>query len=648
MESSRYNLTVEMTPEELLTHIFEHILPGYEMPLRREQEEFALFILDSLLHRKLALAEAGVGTGKTHAYLIASIVYNLYTKNRLPIVIATSTVTLQEAITNIYLPQLSKILTRSGILDRRLTYITRKGKMHYICDKRMINYGKNLDREKYGDEYGLLKRLENVGWKEIDLDNWEIPFYLKKQICVLHCRQKCEYRSRCRYQMLLRDSRKEKYDFQIVNHGYVLGDMLREKNGEMSQLPDYDVLIFDEAHKLRDTARQMYGVTLSERKLIKLARPLADGTEREKRKKQRLIEKMIALFEAEEESEINKAVRILYQELEDYQKQKRSARGNLEKETMIQNLCEKLIPKLSEMRKDDQILWKERTKNGDLQICSLSEKLNGMLFQDLWANQKRKVVTSGTMSVCGDFSHFKTTTGIDLQHVNSRISEISKKSPFNYEENAVLYIPGDLPKPRTRDQEYVKTIAWEVKHLIEATCGHTLVLSTSYWMLDQLLYQLTCTDERVQFPVFAMKRGKIGALEQFRKCGNGILLTSDLAGEGIDLHGDIVSSVIIIKLPFPVPKAVTEHEKDEYDSFRDYLDHVIVPEMLIKLRQWVGRAVRRETDTAVISILDSRAGVNGRYRERILDALPPMPVIESIEEVGQFIREKKDAEYFDD
>ena len=80
MESSRYNLTVEMTPEELLTHIFEHILPGYEMPLRREQEEFALFILDSLLHRKLALAEAGVGTGKTHAYLIASIVYNLYTK----------------------------------------------------------------------------------------------------------------------------------------------------------------------------------------------------------------------------------------------------------------------------------------------------------------------------------------------------------------------------------------------------------------------------------------------------------------------------------------------------------------------------------------------------------------------------------------
>ena len=66
------------------------------------------------------------------------------------------------------------------------------------------------------------------------------------------------------------------------------------------------------------------------------------------------------------------------------------------------------------------------------------------------------------------------------------------------------------------------------------------------------------------------------------------------------------------------------------------------------MRQWVGRAVRRETDTAVISILDSRAGVNGRYRERILDALPPMPVIESIEEVGQFIREKKDAEYFDD
>ena len=96
-ESGSQAITARMTAQELLVHIFEDILPQYEMPLRKEQEEFALFILDSLLHRRLALAEAGVGTGKTHAYLTASIVYNLYVENSLPVVIATSTVAIEEA-----------------------------------------------------------------------------------------------------------------------------------------------------------------------------------------------------------------------------------------------------------------------------------------------------------------------------------------------------------------------------------------------------------------------------------------------------------------------------------------------------------------------------------------------------------------------
>lgn len=643
-ESGSQAITARMTAQELLIHIFEDILPQYEMPLRKEQEEFALFILDSLLHRRLALAEAGVGTGKTHAYLTASIVYNLYVENSLPVVIATSTVALQEAVTNIYLPQLSKILMKSGILDRRLTVTVRKGKMHYICDKRLKKYRK---RAEVREEAAILEKMEHAGWKEIDLDKWEIPSFIKRGICVQNCRKdNCPIQMGCRYQMLLGDGRKGKYDFQIVNHGYILGDLMREKEGGISQLPEYDVLIFDEAHKLRDTARQMYGNTLSERKLLNLTRPLWDGTDSMRRRKRRLMDKMTALFEAEEETEISNAIEALFQELVSRQKQYCLGGGDNKKEVMIQNLCEKLLPKLSQMQKNDQILWKERAENGDWMICSLSENLNGVLYQDLWANQKRKVVTSGTMSVSGDFTRFKTATGINCQPVSGRISEISKKSPFCYEKNAVLYIPKNLPWPRTRDRQYVKDIAQEVKRLIDATFGHTLVLSTSYWMLDQLFYQLTCTDARVRFPVYAMKRGKTGALEQFKRSGNGILLAGDLAGEGIDLPGDIVSSVIIIKLPFPVPGAAAEHERRAYGSFQDYLDQVIVPEMLVKLRQWAGRGVRKETDTAVISILDSRAGVNGRYRERILDALPPMPVIESLEEVGQFIQEKKDEEYF--
>ena len=382
-ESGGHIITTEMTANELLERIFENILPQYEMPLRRKQEEFALFILESLLHRRLALAEAGVGIGKTHAYLIASIVYNLYTDNRLPVVIATSTAAQQEAITNIYLPQLSKILTKSGVLDRRLTFTVRKGKKHYICDKRLEKYRRETDEKKRGEEGMLLKKMENAGWKEIDLDRWEVPPFIKRRICVQHCRKDCPARNRCRYQMVLNDGRKAKYDFLVVNHGYILGDLLREKEGRRSQLPEYDVLIFDEAHKLRDTARQTYGITLSEKKLLNLAGHLEEGSESARRRKKRLMEKMLALFDAEEEGEINKAIRDLSRELAGWQRQNVPAPGDAKKEQMIRNLCEKLLPKLLMMRKDDQILWKERAGNGDRQICSLSEKLNGTLCQDL-------------------------------------------------------------------------------------------------------------------------------------------------------------------------------------------------------------------------------------------------------------------------
>lgn len=123
--------------------------------------------------------------------------------------------------------------------------------------------------------------------------------------------------------------------------------------------------------------------------------------------------------------------------------------------------------------------------------------------------------------------------------------------------------------------------------------------------------------------------------------------------EGIDLAGDILSGLIVVKLPFPVPDPVMEYQKREYLShygeeigFNCYRREVIVPEMLIKLRQWFGRGIRREDDTAVFSILDSRASLRGRYRTEILDTVPVMPVTDRIEDVAEFIVRNKGEEYF--
>ncbi len=135
-------------------------------------------------------------------------------------------------------------------------------------------------------------------------------------------------------------------------------------------------------------------------------------------------------------------------------------------------------------------------------------------------------------------------------------------------------------------------------------------------------------------------------IENFRRSGNGVLFASDSAGEGIDLPGDILSSVIIVKLPFPVPNPILEYERTKYDDFSLYVKEIITPGMIIKLRQWFGRGIRRETDTAVFSILDSRVGIYGRYRKEVLKALPDMPVVDQIGDVRRFIVKKKTEEYF--
>lgn len=118
--------------------------------------------------------------------------------------------------------------------------------------------------------------------------------------------------------------------------------------------------------------------------------------------------------------------------------------------------------------------------------------------------------------------------------------------------------------------------------------------------------------------------------------------------QGIDLAGDILSSLIVVKLPFPVPDPVVEHQRGLYRDFESYRREVIVPKMLIKLRQWFGRGIRRESDTAVFSILDSRAALRGRYRGEVLDTLLDMPVTDRLRDVEEFILRNKAAGYFTD
>lgn len=308
---------------------------------------------------------------------------------------------------------------------------------------------------------------------------------------------------------------------------------------------------------------------------------------------------------------------------------------------MVSKLEQKLSKLMILLDYSQSICWLEHTAATACQICTLPKQLDFLLFEDIWDKEIPYVLTSGTLSVGGDFSHFKHQTGIEFVD-DGRLLETSKASPFNYREHALLYLPEDMPFPDVKNGDYMTAMLNRLAELIQQTHGHTLVLFTSYRMMEIAYRELSAGV--IDYPLFMMGKGRLDAIKSFRKSGNGVLLASDSAGEGIDLAGDILSSLIVVRLPFPTPDPVGEYEKSLHDNFYEYLSGTIVPSMIIKLRQWSGRGIRRETDTCVFSILDSRAGKT--YRNDILSALPDMPVTDRIEDVGRFIRSHKDESYF--
>lgn len=284
------------------------------------------------------------------------------------------------------------------------------------------------------------------------------------------------------------------------------------------------------------------------------------------------------------------------------------------------------------------ILWLEMTGAAAGRVCALPKQLDYLLAEDIWSADIPYILTSGTLSVGGDFTHFKRNNGIVLAE-NRRILETSKASPFDYQSHALLYLAQDMPAPVNGDSGYFEAIVSRITELVYAARGHTMILFTSYRMMEQVHDELS--RQVTEFPLYRMGKGRLDALDAFRNSRNGVLCASDSAGEGIDLAGDILSSLIVVRLPFPV----LEYEKTLYSDFYAYLNEVIVPGMLIKLRQWIGRGIRRESDTCVFSILDSRA--DRRYKNDILAALPDMPVTERLSDVSRFIRSKKDNAYFE-
>lgn len=624
-----------------IDHIFKDLLPTRNMPERPEQVALCHRMLDAMLEGGIALCDAGTGIGKTYAYLAAGTVYHRFRAasglEPRPILVSTSSIALQNAVLGEYLPLLSGLLLEDGMIDKPLLAVIRKGKSHYVCEERLERRLGQLDLQKKNWKAGaallsLRGRLETG-------EAAHLSGYDRERVCVPKL---CDCgRETCRYRTFLEDCDSGRYLFHICNHNLLLADAIHRGSGRRPILPDACALIVDEAHKLPETARQMFGVTLT----VEDIRSLTHGLRGER-----------FLLAAEVLSD--SAASLLRKlarppEGKPFSHYARSLAAPERSLTVIRRQLHSLLTPTTRRRLDsvsstvslfrqghpDMVFYTEEDAHGGTMLCATISDLTAQLRQTLWRQERPAVLTSATLSVGEDFRRFKEETGL---LTDSRVTESVALSPFDYRQNCLLYLP-QIP-PRQKDAAYYDELAKEIAALLDAAQGHALALFTSYAAMSAVKERLP--NHGLRYPLFTMGRSAIHTTEQFKASPGSVLLAAGAAWEGFDFPGDCVSLLIIPRLPFAVPDALKEKERENHPSLRLFIRAVVVPEMQIKLKQGFGRAIRTETDTCVVAILDERAAKDKRYFGDVLTALPEMPITDSLKDVERFIRQVKGPDYF--
>ena len=633
--------THEKAHEEI-DYIFKTLLPQRGMAERPEQIRLCHSILDAMLDGSIALCDAGTGIGKTFAYLTAGILHGKCRaaegKPQRPILISTSSIALQSAIQKEYLPLLSSVLLSEGLISAPIEAVIRKGKAHYACDARLERRVRQVEGSHKNP---AARQALHTAWHVLDLDQLSgMSSYDRGRICVpkrCNCRRKD-----CRYRCFLDACQSGQYTVQICNHNLLLADLIHRSQKKKSILPDSAAIIIDEAHKLPETARQMFGVTLNAQDFAELIRSL--HVERYVLAAELLSEAVEPLAEklslpVEEGAGFDAYQMFLERPHQVLTVICRQLEGLLTRETWRLLSAVASTVSLFYLGNPEMIFYAADDDHGGAMLCGTVSELAAQLQATLWRQEQPIVLTSGTLAVGKDFSRFRTATGLTGERP---VMETVCPSPFDYQHNCLLYLPTD-PIPLDA-ADYYDRLAAQIRQLAAASHGHALVLFTSYFAMSAVKERLQAA--ALPFPVFTMGKRPALTLAAFRAAPGSILLATGAAWEGLDFAGDGVSLLIIPRLPFAYPDAVKEKEREDYPNLREFLRSVVVPEMQIKLRQGFGRAIRTETDTCAVAMLDPRAARGRRYFQSMAEALPGMPVTGSLRAVEHFYRAHKDAGYF--
>jgi len=608
-------------------------IPGFRV--RAQQIEMAIRIAAALKDNKALVVEAGTGTGKTFAYLAPALLAGG------KVIVSTGTKTLQDQLFQRDLP------TVRDALKLPLTVALLKGRANYVCHyhlERALADGHFASR----DEVGHLRAIARFAKTSKSGDKAEcsaVPETSGAWMAATSTRenclgQDCPSHKDCFVLAARREA--QVADVVVVNHHLFFADVMLRDEGMGELLPACNAVIFDEAHQLPETASLFFGESLSTGQLLDLARDTkleaiagaADFAElpecaRELEKAARDLRLAIsednARFSANQltgNRALQEALTALAATLEKFGALLESQAQRSEGLKNCWQRAQEMTARLSRWRKTEApevVRWAEVFSQA-LVLNSTPLSVAGIFRQQMEGHPRAWIFTSATLAVERDFSHYRDELGLDEADTGCW------DSPFDYPNQALLYVPQNMPDPNSL--EYNEAVATAAYPLIRAAGGRAFVLCTSLRAMRRIheLLAARFTADNFEAPLLLQGEGsRTELLARFRRLGNAVLVASQSFWEGVDVRGEALSLVIIDKLPFAPPDDPVLAARIEYlrSTGRNPFMEYQLPRSVISIKQGAGRLIRDETDHGVLMICDPRL-ITKPYGKRIWRSLPPM------------------------
>jgi ATP-dependent DNA helicase DinG len=595
------------------------------------------------------LVEAGTGTGKSLAYLIPAALSSQR------VVVSTATRALGEQLLEKDLPTLRAL----GLYpDVALV----KGLSNYVCLRRLEEYRQGVTTGAVAPEPGFDKVLAWVeetatgDRAELGTVPEEAPVWREvSSSSETRLGGKCRFYDQCFVTRMRRAA--EAAQLVVTNHHLFCADMALRGLGGAQALPDYDAVIFDEAHALEDVATEFFGARLTRARVETLVRDAdkalrASGFFVDRDREKALGGTLLALsagalrlFAAlprggsgrvlltreHREGEFGLGASQLADGLAVLSGHLRDFVGTNDMLLSVARRTAALVEALKIVRdpvSETHVTFAEPDARGGGAVGASPVEIGPLLRDKLWARRGAVVLTSATLSTGGDFAFLRQRLGVPQE-----ARELCLSSPFDYSRQAGLYLPRGLPEPR--DPRWLSAAALEVQRLVELTAGGAFVLCTSVRVMRALHEALHGT---WRYPTWVQGEApKRALLERFRAAGDGVLFATASFWEGVDVPGRALRLVIMDKLPFDAPndpvtsariQRLTARGEDPFDRFQ-------VPSAALALKQGFGRLVRTRKDAGIVAILDRRI-LTRRYGETLLRSLPPAARCASLDEVRAF------------